>query len=143
MLAVTPAVLLPPTTLMALIPLAPPTAPPKRLPLPSTNVPVFAVLVVRAPVSVVLGARLIVPSAPKIVAALSVDNPLLKFTPPVPLTCSVVEKTGPSKFTTVPALPVVVMSRKTGVDPPRAPNTFELLLNRILLILAPLLETAT
>ncbi len=54
--------------------------------------------------TVVLGARLIVPSAAKFVAVMFVD-PLLKLTAPVPVTFKVVAKTGPRKFTAVPALP--------------------------------------
>jgi hypothetical protein len=44
--------------------------------------------------TVVFGARLIVPSAAKFVAVMFVD-PLLKLTEPVPLTFSVVAKTLP------------------------------------------------
>jgi hypothetical protein len=91
--ALTPARLLPPTTLIALSPTAPPTAPFRTLPPPSANVPVFApAVVVRAPMTVVFGARLIVPSAAKFVAVIFVD-PLLKFTAPVPVTFNVVAKT--------------------------------------------------
>src|SRR5689334_1944716 len=58
MVAATPAVLLPPTTLIDLRPAAPPTAPFRMLALPRFNVPVLApAAVVRAPMTVVLGAR--------------------------------------------------------------------------------------
>src|SRR4051812_19204151 len=110
--ALTPAVLLPPTTLIALIPLAPPTAPVRTLPLASDKVPVLAVLVVRAPVSFVLGARLMVPLPAKLVAEMLVE-PLLKLSDPVPLTVVVVPNRLPLKLTAVPLLPPL-MFKKNG-----------------------------
>jgi hypothetical protein len=93
--------------------------------------------------TVVFGARLIVPSAAKFVATMFVD-PLLKFTEPVPVTFSVVAKTGPWKFTVVPVLPPAMLSRNgpPGWVTPMAPNTVELLLNTMLPWLEAAVETA-
>ena len=90
MVAVTPAVLLPPTTSMAFNPEPPPTAAPTRLLAPRINVPVSAPAVeVTAPSSELFGDRLIVPSAWK-TAVGSFAVPLSKFTAPVPVTKMVV-----------------------------------------------------
>src|SRR5580700_3586685 len=129
---------------MAFSPTAPPTAPFNTLAPPSANVPVFApAVVVRAPISVVFGARLMVPSAAKLVAVMFVD-PLLKFTAPVPLTFSVVAKTGPWKLTVVPLLPPERLRRNgpPGWVTPMFPNTVELLLNTILPWLEAAVDTA-
>src|SRR5471032_2355391 len=141
--ALTPAVLLPPTTLMFLRPLAPPTAPVRALAPPRDRVPVLAVLVVSAPISLVLGARLKVPPPAKFVAVMLVE-PLLKFSEPVPLTVVMVPYRLPLKFTTVPLLPPLILRKNgpPGLVMPRAPNTFELLLNTILDSLEVSVETA-
>src|SRR5471032_1544581 len=141
--ALTPAVLLPPTTLMFLRPLAPPTAPVRALAPPRDRVPVLAVLVVSAPISLVLGARLKVPPPAKFVAVMLVE-PLLKFSEPVPLTVVMVPYRLPLKFTAVPLLPPLMLRKNgpPGLVMPSAPNTFELLLNTILDWLDVSVETA-
>src|SRR5471032_685587 len=143
MVALTPAVLLPPATLTALRPLAPPTAPVRALPPAKVNVPVLAVLVVSAPMSFVFGERLIVPLPAKFVAVMLVE-PLLKLSAPVPLTVVMVPNRLPLKFTAVPLLPPLMLRKKgpPGLVMPRAPNTFELLLNTILDWLEVSVETA-
>src|SRR3978361_2294728 len=93
--AVEPAILLPPTTLIDRSPTAPPTAPFSTLALPSARVPVLApAVVVSAPLTVVFGASAILPSPAKLVAVMLVD-PLLKLTVPPPATFNVVANTGP------------------------------------------------
>ena len=90
MVALAPASELPPCTLIDRRPTAPPTAPSSTLAPPNTKVPVLApAVVVSAPMTVVFGARLIVPSPSKLVAATLIE-PLLKLTAPVPVTFSVV-----------------------------------------------------
>ena len=90
MVAVLPAVSDPPVTLIDRRPDAPPTAPLSTLALPRESVPVLAPAVeVMAPISVVLGARLMTPSPAKFVAVMLIE-PEAKLTVPPPDTSSVV-----------------------------------------------------
>jgi len=67
-------------------PTAPPTAPSSTLPPPSARVPVLApAVVVSAPMTVLFGPRPMKPSPAKFVAVTLIE-PLLKFTAPVPAT---------------------------------------------------------
>ena len=113
---------LPPTTLICRSPLAPPIAPITALPLLRVSVPVFAVLVVIAPISVRFAPRLRNPSPTKFGAEVTFP---LKFTVPVPLMLEVVAKTSPLKFTVAPAAPAL-MFRKLIKAVPVNPVTVEL-----------------
>ncbi len=100
----------PPDTLICLSPLAPPMAPFTVLPLFRVKVPVFAVLVVMAPVSSCPAPRLIKPSPTNTGADMT--SPL-KFTVPSPLTWVVVANTSPLKLTVLPAEPALILRNRT------------------------------
>ncbi len=105
---------LPPATLTNFRPLAPPMAPVTLLPLFRISVPVFAVLVVTAPISVRPAPRLKKPSPTKFVAAIPLPN---RLTVPVPLTAKVCAKTGPLKVTVSPAAPALIWRKRVPVWP--------------------------
>lgn len=128
----------PPTTLICFSPLAPPIAPVTLLPPLSVKVPVFAVLVVMAPVSVRPAARLIKPSHAKTGAEVTLP---LKLIVPVPLTLEVVAKTSPLKLTVEPVAPALKLRNRIKLVPVN-PVTVEFPRNTRLAVLLALLVNA-